>query len=132
MSAKHTPGPWFSQYDDNGFYGIGSDVVSLRLAFTHGEGDTDAANARRIVACVNACEGVPTEVLEANRSGGLPWSVPEQLEELAVRKALLEALKEILAMTDEDTGTFRKRGGTYRGLVGIVANAAIAKAEAAQ
>ena len=45
------------------------------------------------------------------------------------RDELLEALKAIAAMTDEDTGTFRKRGGTYRGLVGEIARAAIAKAE---
>ena len=61
---KHTPEPWFSQYDDNGFYEIGSESVSLRLAFTYGEGDTDEANARRITACVNACAGIDTELLE--------------------------------------------------------------------
>jgi hypothetical protein len=48
--SKHTPGPWFSQYDDNGFYEIGSEIVSLRLAFTYGDGDTDEANARLISA----------------------------------------------------------------------------------
>ena len=41
MKTEHTPEPWFSQYDDNGFYEIGSESVSLRLAFTYGEGDTD-------------------------------------------------------------------------------------------
>lgn len=48
---------------------------------------------------------------------------------IAAAPDLLAALREIVAMTDEDTGTFRKRGGTYRGLVGIVAANAIAKAE---
>lgn len=43
------------------------------------------------------------------------------------RDALLAALREIVAMTDEDSGTFRKRGGTYRGLVRLAAEAAIAK-----
>lgn len=42
---------------------------------------------------------------------------------------LLVTLHKITVITDEDVGTFRKRGGTYRGLVGLIANAAIAKAE---
>lgn len=48
--AQHTPGPWFSQYDDNGFYEIGSEAVSLRIAFTYGEGEADEANTRLIAA----------------------------------------------------------------------------------
>jgi hypothetical protein len=48
---------------------------------------------------------------------------------IAAAPDMLAALREIVAMTDEDAGTFRKRGGTYRGLVGIAARAAIAKAE---
>lgn len=43
------------------------------------------------------------------------------------RDELLAALQAIAAMTDEDTGTFRKRGGTYRGLVGEIARAALAR-----
>jgi len=41
-------------------------------------------------------------------------------------EALQDALREIQAMTDEDAGTFRKRGGTYRGLVGVIVDAALA------
>ena len=55
---KHTPGPWFAQYDDNGFYEIGSEAVSLRLAFTYGEGDTDEANARLIAAAPDLLEAL--------------------------------------------------------------------------
>ena len=55
---KHTPGPWFSQYDDNGFYEIGSEAVSLRLAFTFGEGDTDEANARLMAAAPDLLEAL--------------------------------------------------------------------------
>ena len=47
-------------------------------------------------------------------------------------EALAEALREIVTMTDEDTSTFRKRGGTYRGLVGIAAGAALAAYEASK
>lgn len=54
----HTPGPWFSQYDDNGFYEIGSETISIRLAFTYGEGDGDEANARLIAAAPDLLEAL--------------------------------------------------------------------------
>lgn len=38
---------------------------------------------RRLVACWNACDGVPTEVLEAQMAGGLPWNVGNQIDKLA-------------------------------------------------
>jgi hypothetical protein len=66
--SKHTPGPWFSQYDDNGFYEIGSEAVSLRLAFTHGEGDTDEANARLIAAAPELLEALKDLLYQAKLS----------------------------------------------------------------
>jgi hypothetical protein len=49
------------------------------------------ANAKRIVACVNACVGVPTEKLESDYQQGYePWAHVEHLEK---RIAELEALK---------------------------------------
>lgn len=48
---------------------------------------------------------------------------------LAAAPELLAALREILAINDEDPGTFRKRGGTRRGLSIVAAQDAIAKAE---
>lgn len=65
-AMKHTPGPWFSQYDDNGFYEIGSEAVTLRLAFTYGEGDTDEANARLIAAAPDLLEALRNLELGAN------------------------------------------------------------------
>lgn len=56
--SKHTPGPWFSQYDDNGFYEIGSEAVSRRVAFTYSEYDTDEANARLIAAAPDLLEAL--------------------------------------------------------------------------
>jgi hypothetical protein len=50
-------------------------------------------------------------------------------EQARVIEGLLSALRKIVAITDESAGEFRKRGGTYRGLIGIVAAEAIAKAE---
>ena len=48
--------------------------------------------ARRLVAAFNACQGVPTKVLEANAAGGLPWSVADQIEQRVLVSQLLAAL----------------------------------------
>lgn len=66
-AIKHTPGPWFSAYDDNGFYEIGSESVSLRLAFTYGEGETDEANARLIAAAPDLLDVVKEANAELER-----------------------------------------------------------------
>ncbi len=61
MSAKHTKGPW--RYDhEPGFYAelMASDHAIVALF----AGEPSLANARRIVACVNACEGFSIEELE--------------------------------------------------------------------
>lgn len=58
----------------------------------------DNANARRIVACVNACEGIPTELIEKHgvtRSGIAKWvdEITQQRDELhAIVCACLTAL----------------------------------------
>ena len=58
-------------------------------------------DARRIVACVNACEGIETEVLEA-----LPLNFKQHAIEFEILKAqnarLLEALKELVNATSDD------------------------------
>lgn len=48
------------------------------------------ANAKRLAACWNACDGVPIEVLETQQSGGLPWQVADQIE----RRVQFNAYKE--------------------------------------
>lgn len=62
---KHTPEPW-AYYDDRKstgrieIVGLGKTVSRIYLSVP----DEDVANARRIVACVNACAGIDTELLE--------------------------------------------------------------------
>ena len=68
---KHTKGPWKYEKElsarsgewlisvDAGACWRGNPIAETRPA----TGD-EAANARRIVACVNACEGIPTEKLD--------------------------------------------------------------------
>ena len=63
---KHTPGPYGYGEDNDGWY-LESESAKAKL----GHGDQIAYclsedDARRITACVNACEGVRTEHLENN------------------------------------------------------------------
>lgn len=93
---KHTPGPWYP--DANGTVrarsvvprpGVEDERVASRL--------TDA-DARRIVACVNACEGISTAYLDdlaAGRGikGHLSAHQTETTRLLEQRGALLAALE---------------------------------------
>lgn len=59
--SKHTPEPWHA-----GGYEVQCDkgTTICNMSGWKGEGIT-RANASRIVACVNACAGVDTDLLEA-------------------------------------------------------------------
>ena len=89
---KHTPGPYSYGEDNDGWY-LESESAKEKL----GHGDQIAYclsedDARRITACINACEGVRTEHLENN----LP------IVELVGRHS--EALSEIDALKAERVG----------------------------
>lgn len=107
--SNHTPGNWVAGLPaDGGRINVYSDdTMSMRICRV--DSDTDfgnhaAANARRIVACVNACEGVPIEVLEARQVGGLPWNVADQIDILAERHDLLEALQGLMDPAANEDG----------------------------
>lgn len=122
MSEQHTPGPLknvkHSIYSDAGY----SIALALLTRSSLGE-EHDEANARRLVACWNASEGIDTEDLEAGSV-----NIIDKLHDDAARRVmaqrdeLLEALKHIegVALADE-----------WRDLPEIAkhARAAIAKAE---
>lgn len=57
--------------------------------------DVTGVNARRIVACVNACDGIPTDHLEAYAE-----KVGELLRRANMHDELLDALEEIAAWPD--------------------------------
>lgn len=117
---EHTKTPWavfnatdiFPQWDDRGmnkicstdidspltgvFFGTPNGRADLEAdpeAKTHIPFDEAKANARRIVACVNACEGIQTEMLEL--FGAEFWEKEsKEIEQLqAQNERLLEALK---------------------------------------
>lgn len=74
QGQEHTPGPWYladsphSALDELGYQAISSSrwgaLAEVCVAGGEGFEREGEANARRIVACVNACEGISTASLE--------------------------------------------------------------------
>jgi len=67
--SEHTPGPWSVQVEeDDGFQNISIEEIHRCLHDTEWaepeDFERDLANARRIVACVNACEGMDDPEIE--------------------------------------------------------------------
>lgn len=124
-AAQHTAGPWgihtlkvlskpvaameLSKLVEGtkGFSGVLPMVVAangLCVAVT-GCGPDGVANARSIAAAVNACEGIPIEVLEANAAGGLPFSVADQIDMrvlISKLRAAAEKVEPFLSGFDDD------------------------------
>ena len=60
-AAKHTPGPWYVAAEDlsgGRYYSISSQNCDFFIHDGAHEEENGEANAARIVACVNACEGI--------------------------------------------------------------------------
>ena len=109
--SKHTHEPWFLSKVDNGISyegGLAIDAIDtsngklLEICEVWGVDDDrehderSMANARRIVACVNACAGVDTDLLEAGELGKPTMLVIQENKDLKHRcDELLAALDEI-------------------------------------
>ena len=132
MSAQHTPGRLVVRGGYSIYTTDGTPVADTCL--TASIPDNDEANARRLVACWNACEGIDTEYLEGDDS------LPHYARRLmAQRDELLAALRMVMAcagdisaapdgllemaLDDGDEET-RRQANAF-----LVARAAIAKAE---
>lgn len=121
MSAKHTQGkviPAVSSFQPIGpCYAVGIQDAKVAIAITGKFGEPDAdiseANARRIAACWNACDGIPTAWLE----GGAADILEHSIALIKQRDELLAALRLIVDNSIEG------------GLFNMVARAAISKAE---
>lgn len=106
----HTKEPWIQNHDDILASGDPADIIA-ECAWT--DGMNAHCNARRIVACVNACAGISTDNLEDNKP------IIEGLRILNNhRKELLDALKYAAGALGTDGHD-------------PIVDAAIAKAEAA-
>lgn len=85
MTTQHTPEPWHvGRKLAIGVYGPDDDSV-IAMCDSMGEAASDKANARRIVACVNACAGIDTAQLEteAGKLFPQPRLLTAQRDELA-------------------------------------------------
>ena len=88
MKTEHTQEPWSYGEDNDGWY-----VEKDGLQIAHGLTEEDA---RRIVACVNACAGIPTDVLEDESILKADADLRIQREELEKqRDELLAALERL-------------------------------------
>lgn len=95
MSATtHTPEPWRAELTDDpedgsDAYSVDCDEHSIALMDAPGGLELNEANARRIAACVNACKGLSTELLECQTIDAAAKTIVDQRDELA------EALREM-------------------------------------
>jgi hypothetical protein len=103
--TEHTKEPWVNHQEDN----IITDTKGTRcLAQARGSHisiDERNANARRIVACINACAGIPTGMLEAGDAEILAYSISlmKQRDELINRaSSVLEGLEDGLDSFGDD------------------------------
>ena len=130
MSTEHTPGRLkvgqhlgslssFCIHMDVGDKGRGAEIVEAVCGLST---EQRLANARRLVACWNACEGIPTEEME---SKGLPLYMHRKL--ISERDQLLKVLDRI-EKWDQHTTEFAVDWGSngVRDLYRGIARAAIA------
>ena len=123
MSAQHTPGQLLTAGD----YPNGQTSICTHTGTGWREVAKAEADARRLVACWNACLEVPTELLENLADDGATIA-PIYRDLIVQRDELLAALKVMLRdyAAVHDIGDLELQPAIYQ------ARAAIAKAEAAQ
>lgn len=75
-TSEHTAEPW---HTDNNIGGVTSNTTAfIRALDSTSVCAADTADARRIVACVNALAGVPTEALEGGAVRALVTFLTQQ------------------------------------------------------
>lgn len=97
---KHSKGPWFK--NKNRIIADANDHPVCLDGFSFGSHSTEKsqANTRRIVACINACEGFSIEELEG--ANLFKDSIESQSEIITLKKQrddLIAALKQIQSAT---------------------------------
>lgn len=91
--GKHTPGPWSvsANVSRHVIGPKGGVVASAELTWTN---EISEANAKHIVACVNACEGLPDGCLDGGWTALGASRYAKKLE--TINAELLEALERLL------------------------------------
>jgi hypothetical protein len=109
MNTKHTPGPWRENSQGDSEY-IFSEVYGAIATIPHGgiHRDKHKANAERIVACVNALNGIedPLKVRDAFDSlqahNLTPFSLNELINERFHLKRIVNKDIDAMAKLQED------------------------------
>lgn len=108
-ARQHTPGPWSVESDGLSITMAGQ-VVASSIGPDYAGNEEKKANARRIVACVNACEGISTEDLQIIDDAGETLKfcfgrLKEQRDELiaALERLALAAFRRDLSTGDPFT-----------------------------
>ncbi len=139
--SKHTPEPWQVHHDASGGVFVSSEKTSFHIAEI-GSDDDEAVipDALRIVACVNACAGLPQESLDGGWSAAGISAYAKDIERQ--RDELLAALELMVAIHDEPSGFSGKYGKTLDDAIQaqeekiderlLMARTAIAKAKEVQ
>lgn len=136
MTQQHTPGPWRTVPFICHGSRIGIQDADGKWVGEEGYQEVhhiprfSPAHARRIVACLNACEGYETETLETvNLFESAYAAEGREFELTRQRVALLEALEKIIEMNRTTANDkFGDSEQAERWACVIVARAAIAKA----
>ncbi len=120
MSAAHTPGRLHTGGDGTIVYAAdGWAVCNTTVFYTqHGGPKVAKANARRLAACWNACEGIDTEHLEKN---GLPAFAPTISDLRTQRDTLLAACRQAEPVLADLEGLLQARAPGFTGLAALQA-----------
>ena len=111
MDAKYTPGPWKIWSHPKGFRVGESENKPVAEIFPTLFVEKEEANARRIAACWNACEGISTEDLtDIARTGGMLGPRDDIAQIAKQRDGLANALSELL---NEIDGLMGESAGVY-------------------
>ena len=124
--TEHTPEPWglFSRHGTTAIVDVddaNKEIVAW-MGFDRSEipKRVHKANARRIVACVNACKGMTTEELErcgdsmGNFMAAIISVENKSKERADAAEALLEEVRNYLGWSLDNIQYERKSGDTYQ------------------
>lgn len=92
--VKHSEGIWSVGRKVGSAVYAGDMPVAFCDSMSESPSGTDAANARRIVACVNACEGIATGDLVALGDTGILAKANQNADVVKGQRDLLNALIE--------------------------------------
>lgn len=124
----HTKGPWHCDglADVDCVFDEGGKRVAMCRQPDRAGGtppnswDEAKANARRIVACVNACEGIPAEILEIQNPGGALHGMTKKIRaERDLLKEQIKELREALEQVTADAASWLGDAGGCDHSVGI-------------